>query len=107
MSVSGVSLLETLNRVPWVCCLLLTQLDYDSAVQFGVTLPFILQQAAWLYERQLSQVRAEMKKVVGKAGSPSPLQQGIAVGSVSSGSSGVAAQAMRRTGSGGGGMCDG
>ena len=83
--------------------------NYNSAVQFDVSLPFILQQAAWLYERQLSQVRAEMKKVAGKGGSPSPLQQGIVAGSLSSGGGssgggGYAAQAMRRTGSAGGGM---
>ncbi|KAI9651987.1 MAG: hypothetical protein M1831_007279 [Alyxoria varia] len=33
------------------------------ATKFDVTLPFILQQAAWLYERQLSQVRAQMRRV--------------------------------------------
>ncbi|KAK2742943.1 hypothetical protein FQN57_005073 [Myotisia sp. PD_48] len=33
--------------------------------EFDVTLPFLLQQAAWLYERQLSQVRAQIKKVGG------------------------------------------
>ena len=33
------------------------------ATDFEVTLPFILQQAAWLYERQLAQVRAQMRKV--------------------------------------------
>ncbi|KZF21115.1 hypothetical protein L228DRAFT_248880 [Xylona heveae TC161] len=36
---------------------------HDLADQFEVTLPFLLQQAAWLYERQLSQVRAQMRKV--------------------------------------------
>lgn len=35
------------------------------AAQFDVSLAFILQQAAWLYERQLSQVRAQMRKVGG------------------------------------------
>ena len=34
-----------------------------SATRFEVTLPFILQQAAWLYERQLAQVRAQMRRM--------------------------------------------
>ncbi|KAL4805576.1 hypothetical protein BDV18DRAFT_161226 [Aspergillus unguis] len=33
------------------------------AERFEVTLQFLLQQAAWLYDRQLSQVRAQMRKV--------------------------------------------
>ncbi|KAL4884778.1 hypothetical protein BJY04DRAFT_170424 [Aspergillus karnatakaensis] len=33
------------------------------AESFDVTLQFLLQQAAWLYDRQLSQVRAQMRKV--------------------------------------------
>uniref|UniRef100_A0A060TG02 Autophagy-related protein 29 n=1 Tax=Blastobotrys adeninivorans TaxID=409370 RepID=A0A060TG02_BLAAD len=33
------------------------------ARQFQVSTPFILQQAAWLYERELEQVRAQMQKV--------------------------------------------
>ncbi|KAL4781783.1 hypothetical protein BJX76DRAFT_312800 [Aspergillus varians] len=33
------------------------------AESFNVTLQFLLQQAAWLYDRQLSQVRAQMRKV--------------------------------------------
>ncbi|TQB74044.1 hypothetical protein MPDQ_005244 [Monascus purpureus] len=32
------------------------------ADRFDVTLPFLLQQAAWLYDRQLSKVRAQMRK---------------------------------------------
>ena len=35
----------------------------DRADEFDVTLAFLLQQAAWLYERQLSQVRAQLRKV--------------------------------------------
>jgi len=34
-----------------------------SADRFGVSLAFLTQQAAWLYERQLSQVRAQLRKV--------------------------------------------
>lgn len=33
------------------------------ADHFDVTLQFLLQQAAWLYDRQLSQVRAQMSRV--------------------------------------------
>lgn len=35
----------------------------DLAHRFNVTVPFILQQAAWLYEKELEQVRAQMQKV--------------------------------------------
>lgn len=49
------------------------------AEHFDVTLQFLLQQAAWLYDRQLSQVRAQMRKVPPvQSSSPSP-----AAGSVS------------------------
>ncbi|CAL5866044.1 uncharacterized protein PFLUO_LOCUS251 [Penicillium psychrofluorescens] len=44
-----------------------------SADSFDVTLQFLLQQAAWLYDRQLSQVRAQMRKVpTTQSTSPSP-----------------------------------
>jgi hypothetical protein len=65
-----------------------------SADDFNVTLSFLLQQAAWLYDRQLSQVRAQMRKV-GNTQSQSP-----GTGSVS-GSGALGGQAMRRAGSGG------
>ncbi|KAG2413929.1 hypothetical protein HFD88_003120 [Aspergillus terreus] len=43
------------------------------AERFDVTLQFLLQQAAWLYDRQLSQVRAQMRKVgTTQSNSPSP-----------------------------------
>ncbi|KAL4897538.1 hypothetical protein BDV59DRAFT_45970 [Aspergillus ambiguus] len=43
------------------------------ADRFDVTLQFLLQQAAWLYDRQLSQVRAQMRKVgTTQSNSPSP-----------------------------------
>ena len=60
-----------------------------SADKFDVTLQFLLQQAAWLYDRQLSQVRAQMRKVpvaASQSNSPSP-----APGSVS-GSAALAGQ---------------
>jgi hypothetical protein len=61
-----------------------------------VTLPFLLQQAAWLYDRQLSQVRARMRKVGNQhSASPSP-----APGSVA-GSGAVGGYPMKRVGSGG------
>ncbi|APA15790.1 hypothetical protein SS1G_09359 [Sclerotinia sclerotiorum 1980 UF-70] len=67
------------------------------ATKFEVTLAFLLQQAAWLYERQLSQVRAQMRKVTVSKGSlaPSPVP-----GSTSETTGG---EGMKRTGSGGGG----
>ncbi|KAI9781196.1 MAG: hypothetical protein M1816_002456 [Peltula sp. TS41687] len=54
-----------------------SDINWDElAGRFQAPLPFLLQQAAWLYERQLSQVRAQMRRV-GKSGasntaSPAP-----------------------------------
>ncbi|CDM31838.1 hypothetical protein DTO013E5_1922 [Penicillium roqueforti] len=62
------------------------------AENFDVTLQFLLQQAAWLYDRQLSQVRAQMRKVgTTQSNSPSP-----APGSVS-GSTALGGQSQRET----------
>ncbi|PWY92855.1 autophagy-related protein 29 [Aspergillus heteromorphus CBS 117.55] len=49
-------------------------LDWKAlADHFEVTLQFLLQQAAWLYDRQLSQVRAQILKVgTTQSSSPSP-----------------------------------
>ncbi|PLB41626.1 multidomain presynaptic cytomatrix related protein [Aspergillus candidus] len=48
------------------------------ADRFDVTLQFLLQQAAWLYDRQLSQVRAQMRKVgTTQSHSPSPVPGSI------------------------------
>lgn len=66
------------------------------AEQFDVTLPFLLQQAAWLYEQQLSQVKAQLRKATRPASignSPTP---GSASGSGIAGG-----HAMIRGGSGG------
>lgn len=72
------------------------EMDWKSmAERFQVTEKFLLQQAAWLYERQLSQVRAQMRKVGNRqSATPSP-----APGSAST--SMVGGQAMKRAGSGG------
>src|ERR1700736_234680 len=65
------------------------------AEKFDVALPFVLQQAAWLYERQLSQVKAHMRRVgASKASAHSPVP----------GTDSAAEEAIRRTGSGGGGI---
>lgn len=65
------------------------------AETYNVTLPFLLQQAAWLYEQQLSQVRAQMRKVVSpQPAAPSPIPES------GSGSATVGGQSMRRLGSG-------
>ncbi|KAJ5816327.1 hypothetical protein N7447_008560 [Penicillium robsamsonii] len=62
------------------------------AENFDVTLQFLLQQAAWLYDRQLSQVRAQMRKVgTTQSNAPSP-----APGSVS-GSTALGGQSQRET----------
>lgn len=66
------------------------------AEEFNVDLPFLLQQAAWLYERQLSQVKAQLRKVSKPsltAHSPTP--------SSVSGSGVAGGHAMARTSSGG------
>jgi hypothetical protein len=62
------------------------------ADNFDVTLQFLLQQAAWLYDRQLSQVRAQMRKVpTAQSNSPSPVP-----GSVS-GSTALPGQSQKGT----------
>ncbi|TVY16594.1 Autophagy-related protein 29 [Lachnellula arida] len=58
---------------------------------------FLLQQAAWLYERQLLQVRAQMRKVGVSKGSAAPSP---APGSTSEN---VGGEMMKKTGSGGAG----
>ncbi|KAI9863042.1 MAG: hypothetical protein M1824_000730 [Vezdaea acicularis] len=64
-------------------------IDWQAlADQFEVTLPFVLQQAAWLYERQMLQIRAQMRKV-GNTGGPAA-------------QSATGGYAMRRGNSGGG-----
>lgn len=40
-----------------------TYIPYYSAVHFDVSLAFLLQQVAWLYQRQLLRVREHMKRV--------------------------------------------
>lgn len=66
------------------------------AKDLDVDLPFLLQQAAWLYERQLAQVKAQLRKV----SKPSLTAQSPTPSSVSG--SGVAGgHTMARTGSAG------
>lgn len=80
------------------CAIILTvmSLPLHSADKFEVSQSFLLQQAAWLYERQLSQVRAQMRKVGAsrQSATPSP-----APGSASA--SVIGGHAMKRAGSGG------
>ncbi|KAB8070761.1 hypothetical protein BDV29DRAFT_29084 [Aspergillus leporis] len=60
------------------------------AERFEVTLQFLLQQAAWLYDRQLSQVRAQMRKVgTTQSNSPSPVPSSV------SGSTALGAQSAK------------
>lgn len=72
------------------------EIDWKGlAERFAVTQAFLLQQAAWLYERQLSQVRAQMRRMgTRSSNTASPLPQ-------SNTASVMGAQPMRRTGSGG------
>ena len=67
----------------------------NSAEEFGVTQPFLLQQAAWLYERHFQHVKAQMNKLR-TSNAPTPVlgptsQQPVAGG-----------VPMKRLGSGGG-----
>ncbi|KAI5302111.1 hypothetical protein KEM56_001027 [Ascosphaera pollenicola] len=54
------------------------------ADHFNVSLPFLLQQAAWLYDRQLSQVRAQVRRV-GTKSSLRPASSGSVARSASGG----------------------
>ena len=65
------------------------EIDWNAlAEQLNVTPQFVLQQAAWLYERQLSQVKAQMKKVVGRqSGTPSPTPGSLATSTMTGTSS--------------------
>ncbi|KAH8601530.1 hypothetical protein B0O99DRAFT_194913 [Bisporella sp. PMI_857] len=75
-----------------------SDIDWNElATKFEVTLPFLLQQAAWLYERQLHQVRDHMRKINTTTSAPSPIP-----GSTSETPSGLGGESMKRTGSGGG-----
>ncbi|KAF7894257.1 hypothetical protein EAF00_007771 [Botryotinia globosa] len=67
------------------------------ATKFEVTIPFLIQQVAWLYERQFSQVREQMRKATLSKGSlaPSPVPDST--------SEQAGGEEMKRTGSGGGG----
>ncbi|MCJ1407365.1 hypothetical protein MMC19_001436 [Ptychographa xylographoides] len=74
-----------------------TEIEWHTlADHFDVTLSFLLQQAAWLYERQLSQVREQLRKVNKP---PTSARSSPAPDSIS-GSTNVGGYAMRRGGSG-------
>ena len=73
------------------------ELDWDEiSGKLQVSLPFLLQQAAWLYERRFETMKAQMKRLA-VSGTPSPspmLAQGERVGSAPPGG-----ESMVRTGS--------
>ncbi|MCJ1381972.1 hypothetical protein MMC17_005084 [Xylographa soralifera] len=74
-----------------------TEIDWNMlADRFEVTLSFLLQQAAWLYERQLSQVREQLRRV----NKPASARSSPAPESASA-STQVGGYIMRRGGSGG------
>lgn len=59
-----------MRRESSVCDSIIRRLESDlanqqfpSAEKFNVTLPFLLQHVAWLYDRRLSQVRAQFRRV--------------------------------------------
>ncbi|TPX14494.1 uncharacterized protein E0L32_005458 [Thyridium curvatum] len=72
----------------------------ELASRFQVTVDFLVQQATYLTERHASQVRAQMRRATAAKGSTSSAAHSPNPGS-DSGT--VASEAMRRTGSGGGG----
>ena len=84
----------TLPPIPYLTTCLICKVRADH---FDVTLSFLLQQAAWLYERQLSQVREQLRKVNKP---PTSARSSPAPDSIS-GSTNVGGYAMRRGGSGG------
>lgn len=65
------------------------------ADSYAVSLPFLLQQAAYLYDRQFSQVRAQLRRVGASKSSVAPL-------SATPGTESTGGEAMVRTVSGGG-----
>ncbi|KAL1957367.1 hypothetical protein VTO42DRAFT_6047 [Malbranchea cinnamomea] len=70
-------------------------IDWKSLAEtLNVTLPFLLQQAAWLYDRKLAQVRAQLRKVGNHQSVPgSPLPSSFSGGNPLDG------QPINRTGS--------
>jgi Atg29 N-terminal domain len=70
----------------------------DRAAEFGVTQTFLLQQAAWLYERHLSHVKAQMTKIRTSSTATTP----VPAGSGQVPHPPVTSVAMKRLGSGGG-----
>lgn len=73
------------------------EVDWQAlAEKFDVTLPFLLQQAAWLYEQQLSQVKAQLRKA------SRPISTGVSPTPGSVSGSGIGGgHALTRGGSGG------
>ena len=67
----------------------------SSADEFGVTQPFLLQQAAWLYERHFQHVKAQMSRLR-SSNAPTPVP-GAAVGQTPV----MGGLPMKRLGSGG------
>lgn len=74
-------------------------LDWEEiATRFDVALPFLLQQAAWLYERHFEGMRKQMQKLgVSQAPSPVPPESGSSSGMASQAQAGGAS--MQRQGS--------
>ena len=73
-------------------------LDWEEiAHRFDVSLPFLLQQAAWLYDRHFEGMKAQMRKL----GSPTgdPMSPGLPSESPTKSSVGAGGVAMQRTGS--------
>ncbi|KAK4950303.1 hypothetical protein LTR10_011284 [Elasticomyces elasticus] len=72
-------------------------LDWEEiATRFDVGLPFLLQQAAWLYERHFEGMKKQMQKLgVSQAPSPAPPESGASSGSAAQ-AGGIA---MQRQGS--------
>lgn len=66
----------------------------EMSAKFDVSLPFLLQQGAWLYERHFASMRAQMKKL-GASTMPGPLPPD----STGSSTAGAGGEMMHRTSS--------
>jgi hypothetical protein len=57
------------------------EIDWPArAAEFGVDTPFLLQQAAWLYERHMKHVKAQMTRIRASSNTASPIPGQINTG---------------------------
>ncbi|KAI9733396.1 MAG: hypothetical protein M1834_003480 [Cirrosporium novae-zelandiae] len=77
-------------------------IDWQAlAERFNVPLSFLSQVAAWLYQRQLSEMRAQMRRIGAAANTTASAANSPIPPDMSDGSGSLSAVAMKRTASGG------